>query len=42
MAATMASFVLLLAALLFWAYIRTFAPIRGEITRRPGRGVPIR
>jgi putative spermidine/putrescine transport system permease protein len=35
MAATMASFVLLIAAGCYVVYIRTFAPIRGEITRRP-------
>jgi putative spermidine/putrescine transport system permease protein len=34
MAATMASFILVIAAILFWFYMRTFAPIRGEITRR--------
>lgn len=35
MAASMASLVLVLAAVLFWFYIRAFAPIRGEVTRRP-------
>lgn len=41
MAATMASLVLIIAAILFWFYMRTFAPIRGEITRRapPRAGV---
>jgi putative spermidine/putrescine transport system permease protein len=39
MAATMASFVLLIAAVLYVAYIRSFAPIRGEVARRePPRG----
>jgi putative spermidine/putrescine transport system permease protein len=37
MAATMASFVLLIAAACYFVYIRTFAPIRGEVTRRPSR-----
>ena len=37
MAASMASLVLLIAAILFWFYIRAFAPIRGEVTRRPAR-----
>lgn len=35
MAASMASLVLLIAAILFWFYIRSFAPIRGEITGDP-------
>jgi len=37
MAATMASFVLLIAAGFYILYIRTFAPIRGEITSRASR-----
>ncbi len=37
MAATMASFVLLIAMGLYLVYIRTFAPIRGVITKRPMR-----
>ncbi len=37
MAATMASFVLLIAMALYLVYIRTFAPIRGVITKRPVR-----
>ena len=37
MAATMASFVLLIAMGLYLVYIRTFAPIRGVITKRPVR-----
>lgn len=37
MAATMASFVLLIAMGLYLLYIRTFAPIRGVITKRPVR-----
>ena len=37
MAASMASLVLVIAAILFWFYIRAFAPIRGEVTRRPAR-----
>jgi putative spermidine/putrescine transport system permease protein len=37
MAATMASFVLLIAMGFYAVYIRTFAPIRGVITRRPAR-----
>ena len=37
MAATMASFVLLIAMGLYLVYIRTFAPIRGVITKRPAR-----
>ncbi len=39
MAATMASFVLLTATGFYVVYIRTFAPIRGEITRRVSRWV---
>lgn len=39
MAATMASFILLIAIGFYFLYIRTFAPIRGEITRRPARRV---
>lgn len=42
MAAAMASFVLLVAAILFWFYMRTFAPIRGEITRRQPQRVSAR
>jgi len=42
MAATMASFVLIIAAILFWFYMRTFAPIRGEITRRASQPVGVR
>ena len=42
MAATMASFVLVIAAILFWFYMRTFAPIRGEITRRTSQRVSAR
>jgi putative spermidine/putrescine transport system permease protein len=34
MAATMASFVLLIALGFYFLYIRTFAPIRGEVTKR--------
>lgn len=34
MAATMSSFILLIAAGLFLVYVRTFAPIRGEIMKR--------
>jgi putative spermidine/putrescine transport system permease protein len=37
MAATMASFVLLIAMGFYAIYMRTFAPIRGEIARRPSR-----
>lgn len=37
MAATMASFILLIAAGLFVVYVRTFAPIRGEVMRRVWR-----
>jgi len=37
MAATMASFILLIAMGLYLVYIRTFAPIRGVVTRRPMR-----
>jgi len=37
MAATMASFVLLIAMGLYLVYIRTFAPIRGVVTRRVSR-----
>jgi putative spermidine/putrescine transport system permease protein len=37
MAATMASFVLLIATGFYLVYMRTFAPIRGEITRRPSQ-----
>jgi hypothetical protein len=39
MAATMASFVLLIATGFYLLYIRTFAPIRGVITRRISRRV---
>ena len=42
MAATMASFVLLISAGFYVIYIRTFAPIRGEATRRASRRVTIR
>jgi putative spermidine/putrescine transport system permease protein len=39
MAAAMGSFVLVIAATLYVVYIRSFAPVRGEITRRePPRG----
>lgn len=38
MAAAMASLILVIALILFWFYMRTFAPIRGEITRRPRWG----
>jgi putative spermidine/putrescine transport system permease protein len=41
MAATMASFVLLIAVGFYVLYIRTFAPIRGEITGRLARRVSI-
>ncbi len=41
MAAAMASFVLLIAAGFYVVYIRTFAPIRGEVTRRAPRRAPI-
>ncbi len=37
MAASMASFVLLIAAGVYFAYMRTFAPLRGTITRRVSR-----
>ncbi len=37
MAASMASFVLLIAAGFYFAYMRTFAPLRGTITRRVSR-----
>lgn len=37
MAATMASFILLVAAGFFVLYVRTFAPIRGEVMRRVWR-----
>lgn len=37
MAATMASFILLIAAFFFIFYVRTFAPIRGEVMRRVWR-----
>jgi putative spermidine/putrescine transport system permease protein len=42
MAATMASFILIIAGILFWFYMRTFAPIRGEITRRAPQRVNAR
>jgi putative spermidine/putrescine transport system permease protein len=39
MAAAMASFVLLVAAVFYFAYVRSFAPMRGEAARRePPRG----
>lgn len=38
MAATMASFILLIAAGFFLVYVRTFAPIRGEIMKRTWTG----
>jgi len=41
MAATMASFILLIAMGFYAVYIRTFAPIRGVITRRPARRTAI-
>lgn len=41
MAATMASFVLLIAMGFYVVYIRTFAPIRGETTRRAWRQINI-
>jgi hypothetical protein len=34
MAGTMASFILLIATAFFIVYVRTFAPIRGEVTKR--------
>lgn len=39
MAATMASFVLLIATVFYLLYIRTFAPIRGVVTKRPTQRV---
>ena len=42
MAATMASFVLLIAMGVYLVYIRTFAPIRGVVTRRVSRRTDIK